>query len=74
MRVYCAGAYAQWISSHPDVLSAVVPLLLQGLRSADLTLASTMALKEVTRELSRDSPQSLLLYAKPILAESKVIV
>ena len=48
--VLAAGAYAEWISDHPEVLGSVIPLLLQGLQSAELAPSATFALKDVLRE------------------------
>lgn len=57
------GAYAEWINVHSQVLSQVIPLLLLGLRNADMSQAATMALKDI----SRDCQPSMKPYAENIL-------
>ncbi|XP_068084761.1 importin-13 [Anabrus simplex] len=44
------GACAEWINNHPSVLGHVIPLLMMGLGNPDVAPASTMALKDLTRE------------------------
>lgn len=46
------GSYCEWIFHHPLVLPRVLNLVLQGLRgtTSSTTVASTMALKDLTRE------------------------
>ena len=44
------GAYAEWISQHPEILGNVLPLLLQGILDTELAQSATLALKDVLRE------------------------
>lgn len=44
------GSFGEWMSYHPQSLQNAVPLLLQGLGNAEVAQASTMALKDITRE------------------------
>ena len=63
----CAGCYAEWISQHPEALGTVIPLLLQGLHSADLAPSATFALKDVVRE----NQEHLWPFVAGILEASK---
>ena len=64
------GAYAEWISAHPEVLSSVIPLLLQGLQNTELAQSATLSLKEVVRE----NQAHLMPFVSSILSISKVSV
>lgn len=61
------GAYADWISSHPEVLGLVLPLMLQGLREPELAQSATFSLKEVLQE----NQSHLQPYVADILNASK---
>ncbi|KAI0222697.1 Importin-13 [Lamellibrachia satsuma] len=61
------GAYADWISSHPEVLGLVLPLMLQGLREPELAQSATLSLKEVLQE----NQENLQPYVADILNASK---
>jgi len=41
------GAYAEWLSSHPDYLRCVLPIILFGLTNAEVAPAATLALKVI---------------------------
>ena len=62
------GAYAEWISSHPEMLGHVIPLMLQGVTNTDLAQPATLSLKEVLRE----NQDHLKPFAQPILTACKV--
>ena len=38
------------MNNHPEILSCVLPLVLQGLGNSKVGTAATMALKDITRE------------------------
>ncbi|KAK2178307.1 hypothetical protein NP493_548g01013 [Ridgeia piscesae] len=61
------GSYADWISSHPEVLGLVLPLMLQGLREPELAQSATFSLKEVLQE----GQAHLQPYVADILNASK---
>ncbi|XP_014680934.1 PREDICTED: importin-13-like [Priapulus caudatus] len=44
------GAYAVWINNHSEVLTGVIPLLLQGVTNPDVAPSATMALKDIARD------------------------
>nr|XP_006824899.1 PREDICTED: importin-13-like [Saccoglossus kowalevskii] len=48
--MYMLGAYAEWLHDFPDALQTVIPLLLSGLHNAELAIASTVALKDISAE------------------------
>jgi hypothetical protein len=68
IKINFAGAYAEWINSHADVLRQVVPILVLGLVSADSAPSATMALKDLTR----DCQGCMRPFADLILQASKV--
>ena len=44
------GSFGEWMNNHPEILSCVLPLVLQGLGNSKVGTAATMALKDITRE------------------------
>ncbi|XP_078316554.1 importin-13-like [Crassostrea virginica] len=47
------GSYSEWINCHPEYLSCVIPLILQGLQglqNSEIAESATMSLKDVTAE------------------------
>ena len=64
------GAYAEWISSHSEVLSHVVPLLMQGITNSQLAQSATLALKDVVRE----NQQHLKPYVGTILSTGQQVL
>ena len=70
VAVSFVGAYAEWISSHPEVLGLVLPLMLQGLREPELAQSATLSLKEVLCE----NQDHLQPFVADILNASKVVV
>ena len=69
-NLYRLGSYSEWVSEHHDMLSHVLPLLLQGLQDTRLAQAATLALKEIVRENQHHIAQ----FASEILAHSKASV
>ena len=70
VAVSSIGVYAEWISSHPEVLGLVLPLMLQGLREPELAQSATLSLKEVL-SVNQDHLQP---FVADILNASKVLV
>ncbi|XP_019623580.1 PREDICTED: importin-13-like [Branchiostoma belcheri] len=62
--LYTIGAYAEWLNSHPELLSGLIPLILSGFTNPDLTLSSTLTLKDVAQECSKNMQP----YANDILS------
>ena len=62
------GSYAEWISTHPEVLGSVIPLMLQGVKDTELAQPATLSLKEVVRE----NQDHILPFVGQILTASKV--
>lgn len=48
--LFSAGSFGEWMNSHPEILSCVLPLVLQGLSNSKVGTAATIALKDITRE------------------------
>ncbi|XP_012939318.1 importin-13 isoform X2 [Aplysia californica] len=44
------GSFAEWMRWHPETLSSVLPLVLQGITNPEVGTAATIALKDITRE------------------------
>ncbi|RUS89456.1 hypothetical protein EGW08_002753 [Elysia chlorotica] len=44
------GSFAEWMHWHPDTLSCVLPLVLQGISNREVGTSATIALKDLTRE------------------------
>ncbi|XP_069126278.1 importin-13-like [Argopecten irradians] len=65
--LYMIGSFGEWINCHPGSLSAVIPLILQGLCNTEAATAATMALKDVSRENLNHMPP----YAHQILTSSQ---
>ena len=65
------GSYSEWINCHPEYLSCVIPLILQGLQglqNSEIAESATMSLKDVTAEnLDHIQP-----YAPQILGTCQV--
>ncbi|XP_013776592.1 importin-13-like [Limulus polyphemus] len=69
------GAYAEWINVHPQVLGDVVPLLLLGLQNPKVAPASTMALKDITRDCQaclKPFSEQILKYSQEALSANKL--
>ncbi|XP_059166946.1 importin-13-like [Physella acuta] len=44
------GSFAEWMQWHPETLSCILPLVLQGISNPEVGTAATIALKDITRE------------------------
>ncbi len=64
----CSGSLAEWLADHPVMLGAILPMVLQGLVKAELSVSSVSTLKRICRECRHD----LGPFAQDILAVSQV--
>lgn len=48
--VVCAGCLSVWFRSHPDLLQAVLPVILDGLTSASLATNAALAFRDICAE------------------------
>lgn len=62
------GSLAEWLADHPVMLSGILPMVLQGLVKAELSVSSVSTLKRICRECRHD----LGPYAQDILTVSQV--
>ncbi|XP_035698782.1 importin-13-like [Branchiostoma floridae] len=62
--LYTIGAYAEWLNSHPELLGGLIPLILSGFSNPDLTLSSTLTLKDVAQECAKNMQP----YANDVLS------
>jgi len=46
----CVGGFAEWLSSYPNLVSSLVPIITSAIGEPDLSLAATMALKDLARD------------------------
>ncbi|GAB1597490.1 importin-13-like isoform X1 [Argonauta hians] len=44
------GSFAEWLNWNPDVLQAVIPMLLEALENPEVVTPASLALKDVTKE------------------------
>jgi len=68
MRVYstvldCIGGFSDWLAMHPQLLPHVTPIVTAALANPELSLAATMALKDI----SRDCNESMQPYAGDVI-------
>ncbi|XP_017777342.1 PREDICTED: importin-13 [Nicrophorus vespilloides] len=49
----CVGAYSEWMTDHPDVITNVIPLVISGLSNPEVTPSATMALKDLTHNCQK---------------------
>ncbi|XP_076463019.1 importin-13-like [Babylonia areolata] len=68
--LYMIGSFGEWMNSHPEILSCVLPLVLQGLENSKVGTAATMALKDITRE----SLDHIRPFIPQILSTSQMIL
>ncbi|KAK7495094.1 hypothetical protein BaRGS_00013734 [Batillaria attramentaria] len=68
--LYMIGSFGEWMNSHPEILSCVLPLVLQGLNNSKVGTAATMALKDITRE----SLDHIRPFIPQILSTSQTIL
>uniref|UniRef100_A0A673BFP6 Importin-13 n=1 Tax=Sphaeramia orbicularis TaxID=375764 RepID=A0A673BFP6_9TELE len=65
--MYTIGSLAEWLADHPVMLSGILPMVLQGLVKAELSVSSVSTLKRICRECRHD----LGPYAQDILTVSQ---
>ncbi|KAK7101271.1 hypothetical protein V1264_024075 [Littorina saxatilis] len=68
--LYMIGSFGEWMNNHPEILSCVLPLVLQGLGNSKVGTAATMALKDITRE----SLDHIRPFIPQILSTSQLIL
>ena len=59
----CIGGFSDWLAMHPQLLPHVTPIVTSALTSPELSLAATMALKDI----SRDCTDSMKPYAEAVI-------
>lgn len=62
------GSLAEWLADHPVMLAGILPMVLEGLMKAELSVSSVSTLKRICRECKYD----LGSYAHDILGVSQV--
>nr|XP_019966808.1 PREDICTED: importin-13-like [Paralichthys olivaceus] len=65
--MYTIGSLAEWLADHPVMLGGILPMVLQGLGKAELSVSSISTLKRICRECRQD----LSPYAEDILSVSQ---
>lgn len=69
VRLPCGpGSLAEWLADHPVMLGGMLPMVLQGLVKAELSVSSVSTLKRICRECRHD----LGPYTQDILTVSQV--
>lgn len=63
-----SGSLAEWLADHPVMLGAILPMVLQGLEKAELSVSSVSTLKRICRECRHD----LGPFAQDVLTVSQV--
>ncbi|TNM97983.1 hypothetical protein fugu_014229 [Takifugu bimaculatus] len=66
--MYTIGSLAEWLADHPVMLAGILPMVLEGLMKAELSVSSVSTLKRICRECKYD----LGSYAHDILGASQV--
>lgn len=59
----CIGGFSDWLAMHPQLLPHVTPIVTSALSNPELSLAATMALKDI----SRDCTESMQPYAGEVI-------
>ena len=59
----CIGGFSDWLAMHPQLLPHVTPIVTSALGNPELSLAATMALKDI----SRDCTDSMQPYAGEVI-------
>jgi len=59
----CIGGFSDWLAMHPQLLPHVTPIVTSALANPELSLAATMALKDI----SRDCTESMQPYAGEVI-------
>ncbi|XP_042353255.1 importin-13-like [Plectropomus leopardus] len=68
--MYTIGSLAEWLADHPVMIGGVLPMVLQGLVKAELSVSSVSTLKRICRECRQD----LSPYAQDILTVSQDVL
>ncbi|XP_029380431.1 importin-13-like [Echeneis naucrates] len=68
--MYTIGSLAEWLADHPVMLGGILPMVLQGLAKAELSVSSVSTLKRICRECRHD----LGPYAQDILTVSQDVL
>ncbi|GAA6222488.1 importin-13-like [Lates japonicus] len=68
--MYTIGSLAEWLADHPVMLGGILPMVLQGLVKAELSVSSVSTLKRICRECRHD----LAPYAQDILTVSQDVL
>ncbi|XP_034743970.1 importin-13-like isoform X1 [Etheostoma cragini] len=68
--MYTIGSLAEWLADHPVMLGGILPMVLQGLVKAELSVSSVSTLKRICRECRHD----LGPYAQDILTVSQEVL
>ncbi|XP_054480032.1 importin-13-like [Anoplopoma fimbria] len=68
--MYTIGSLAEWLADHPVMLGGILPMVLQGLGKAELSVSSVSTLKRICRECRHD----LAPYAQDILTMSQDVL
>ncbi|CAB1326473.1 unnamed protein product [Coregonus sp. 'balchen'] len=68
--MYTIGSLAEWLADHPVMLGSVLPMVLQGLVKAELSVSSVSTLKRICRECRHD----LAPYAHDIMTVSQDVL
>ena len=64
----CIGGFSDWLAMHPQLLPHVTPIVTSALASSELSMAATMALKDI----SRDCTDSMKPYAEQVISSIQV--
>ncbi|XP_039671393.1 importin-13-like isoform X2 [Perca fluviatilis] len=68
--MYTIGSLAEWLADHPVMLAGILPMVLQGLVKAELSVSSVSTLKRICRECRHD----LGPYTQDILTVSQDVL
>ncbi|XP_040910828.1 importin-13-like isoform X2 [Toxotes jaculatrix] len=68
--MYTIGSLAEWLADHPVMLGGILPMVLQGLVKAELSVSSVSTLKRICRECRHD----LGPYVQDILTVSQDVL
>ncbi|XP_070701930.1 importin-13-like [Pempheris klunzingeri] len=68
--MYTIGSLAEWLADHPVMLGGILPMVLQGLVKAELSVSSVSTLKRICRECRHD----LGPFAQDILTVSQDVL
>uniref|UniRef100_A0A8C5HDG2 Importin-13-like n=1 Tax=Gouania willdenowi TaxID=441366 RepID=A0A8C5HDG2_GOUWI len=68
--MYTIGSLAEWLADHPVMLGSILPMVLQGLGKAELSVSSVSTLKRICRECRHD----LGPFAQDILSVSQEVL